>query len=321
MHRNLKLLVTNNKIIPKDNIKIIPKENVDNEDFCYQYQINNKNIEKDHKMNFRNLCFKNIPYIRTIEISEIKQNLNKEAVLIEYRKFPHIEFLIRNAINKLGTSWSFTVICGTINYEYVCNMCLQISPNIKVIKTNYENINTNTYSKMLASLDFWNLLNGEKILIYQEDSIIFKNNIDEFLEYDYIGAPWSKEQEEFGLKNTLLKFIDIDKYICVGNGGLSLRTKKIMIDVINKRSIDKIQPINSSIMNKGEVVPEDLYFSKTIQDFNLGKVADWNTAFKFSSECFYNPDSFGGHAWWHGTSKKTFCSLEWQEPLKVLLGL
>ena len=308
MHRNLKLLINNNKPTPKN------EPTSDIQEFCNQYQITDKNIEKDHKMNFRYLCFKNIPNIRKIIIPEIKQNLSNEAVLIEYRKFPHIEFQIRNAINKLGVTWSYTVICGIINYEYVSTMCNQISPNIKVIKTNYENMNTNTYSKMLASLDFWNLLNGDKILIYQEDSIIFKSNIDDFLKYDYIGAPWSKEQEEFGLKNTLLKFIDINKYTCVGNGGLTLRSKKTMMDVINKRSIDEIRPINFTIMNKGEVVAEDLYFSKTIQDFNLGKVADWDTAFKFSSECFYNPDSFGGHAWWHGTSKKTLYSLEWQEP-------
>ena len=38
--------------------------------------------------------------------------------------------------------------------------------------------------------DFWNLFASKKILIHQEDSIIFKNNINDFLKYDYIGAPW-----------------------------------------------------------------------------------------------------------------------------------
>jgi hypothetical protein len=309
MQRNLKLLINNNKIVAKDN-----NNNIDNESFCNQYKVKLDDLKKDHKMNFRYLCFKNIPYMKNIIVPEIKQNLIKEAVMIEYRKFPHIEFLIRNAINKLGPTWSYTVICGIINYDYICEMCMTISPNIKVIKTNYENLNQNTYSKIIASLDFWNLLMGEKILIYQEDSIIFKNNIDDFLHYDFIGAPWSKEHNKVGYTNDLLVYIDIDKYICVGNGGLSLRTKKCMIDVINKRSIHDIKPIDSTILDKDEVVAEDLYFSKTIQDFNLGKVADWDTAFKFSTECFYNPDSFGGHAWWHGTSKENEFSLKWQEP-------
>ena len=32
------------------------------------------------------------------------------------------------------------------------------------------------------------MFNGEKLLIYQEDSCIFHNNYQEFLKYDYIGA-------------------------------------------------------------------------------------------------------------------------------------
>jgi adenine-specific DNA-methyltransferase len=41
-----------------------------------------------------------------------------------------------------------------------------------------------------------NLLKGEKILIHQEDSIIFKNNIMDFINFDYIGAPWPKNQDD-----------------------------------------------------------------------------------------------------------------------------
>lgn len=53
-------------------------------------------------------------------------------------------------------------------------ICSLISSKIKVIKTNFDNVSASDYSKFLSSLEFWNLLNGEKILIYQEDSIIFK---------------------------------------------------------------------------------------------------------------------------------------------------
>ena len=33
-------------------------------------------------------------------------------------------------------------------------------------------------------------------------------------------------------------------------------------------------------------------------DFNIGLVADWNTAYNFSSESLYNPESLGGHCYW-----------------------
>jgi hypothetical protein len=71
-------------------------------------------------------------------------------------------------------------------------MCSSISENIKIIKLNYDNIALKTYSEILTSVDFWNLFKGEKILIHQEDSLIFRDNIKEFIQWDYIGAPWPK---------------------------------------------------------------------------------------------------------------------------------
>jgi hypothetical protein len=60
---------------------------------------------------------------------------------------------------------------------------------------------------------------NDYILLVQNDS--FVTNIEkwtnDFLEYDYIGAPWTKQQAlEWGLKNR------------VGNGGFSLRSKKFL---------------------------------------------------------------------------------------------
>jgi hypothetical protein len=44
--------------------------------------------------------------------------------------------------------------------------------------------------------------------------------------------------------------------------------------------------------------PEDVYFSKNMQELNIGQVADWNSASEFSSESYYNKNSFGGHKFW-----------------------
>jgi hypothetical protein len=167
-------------------------------------------------------------------------------------------------------------------------MCKNISPNIKIIKLNYDNMTQQEYSNFLTTKYFWNLLNGEKILIYQEDSIIFKNNIKDFLHFDYIGAPFPKSSN--------------DTPNCVGNGGLSLRTKIKMLEVIEKYSIYELN-IESSTMRYMSMTnllqpPEDVYFSKNMQENNIGDVADWETAFKFSSESVFNPDSFGGHQFW-----------------------
>ena len=240
------------------------------------------------KEQFRVICEENIPYIRNIDLPIITKNNPLEAVLIEYRIFPHMEFLIRNAMIKLGDKWSHTVVCGNLNYDFMVSMCANISPEITVIKTDYDNLNLYTYNSLLASKSFWEMFAGEKILLYQEDSCIFKSNIDDFLQWDYIGAPWLKTQN--------------DTPNCVGNGGFSLRTRQCMIDVIDRISIYDTNITSSTsdyMRNSGMTVcPEDVYFSKNMQDYGIGKVADWDSAFAFSSESVYNGDSFGGHNFW-----------------------
>ena len=261
--------------------------------FCKIYKTNKNDVKKNDKIRFRFECFKYNYMMRCIEIPDITIGTNWEAVLIEYRCFPHISFLLMNAILKLGSKWSFTIICGNLNYEFMKKVCSKISNNIKIIKTDYDNLMPNDYNIFLTSIDFWNLLHGSKILIYQEDSFIFKNNIEEFIQWDFIGAPWPKNTN--------------DTPNCVGNGGLSLRTKQKMIDVIKKI------PIQNTLMNESTKIymrnnnltycPEDVYFSLNMQKFNIGKVATFDAAFNFSSESLHNPNSFGGHNFWISDTK------------------
>jgi hypothetical protein len=256
--------------------------------FYKKYNIDKNDIKISEHIQFRFECFKYNYIIKHFKIPKLEKNLINEAVLIEYRCFPHLEFLIRNAILNLGKKWSYTVICGNLNYNFIKDICDLISPNIKIIKTKYNNLNQNEYSKFLASIEFWNYLVGEKILIYQEDSFIFKKNISDFLEWDFIGAPFPKNT------NSTPNF--------VGNGGLSLRTKKSMIDVINKISIENTEIYESTKIymknNNLTICPEDVYFSLNMQKYGIGKVSDFENAYKFSSESISNPNSFGGHKFW-----------------------
>jgi hypothetical protein len=278
----------------------------------YNKQILKKRLNKreifdtiqQHNEIFRVICEEKISYIKNIELPDIKKNNPYEAVLIEFRCFPHLEFLIRNTMIKLGDKWSHTVVCSNLNYDFMITMCANISSEITVIKTDYDNLNQSTYNLMLASKVFWELFAGEKILLYQEDSCIFKSNIDDFMQWDYIGAPWPNHQN--------------DSLNGVGNGGFSLRTRQCMLDVIDKVSIcdTKIETSTLEYMqNIGiTICLENVYFSKNMQDYIIGKVADWDSSYAFCTESIYNEDSFGGNNFW-------ISDKNWKERIYRLIDL
>ena len=71
----------------------------------------------DPKVKFRYFCFKYINYIRNITLPAFKEVSNFEAVLVEFRCFPHLEFIIRNNILKLCIRYLFTYFSKNKNYS------------------------------------------------------------------------------------------------------------------------------------------------------------------------------------------------------------
>jgi hypothetical protein len=110
------------------------------------------------------------------------------------------------------------------------------------------------------------MLNGEKILIYQSDSLIFNSNINDFLHYDYIGTPF--------INNSVILAKNP-----VGNGGLSLRSKKAMLDVLDNSKFDrKYSKIAERyrLANKLDNIPEDV-FIEIVRLLNKKKIMDLST--------------------------------------------
>jgi len=227
-------------------------------------------------------CLQKLGKIRKIPM-KIKPFSIYQTALIEFRPLPHLEYLIRNTIIHLPT-WSHTVVCGLQNYD----MIHAWFPTLSLIKLPIYNILASEYSKLLLDERFWNLFHGKKLLIYQEDSMLFHGKFEPFLLYDYIGAPWPEYQN--------------DNSLGVGNGGFSLRTKKCMIECLQKQPVDTFIPSSSTLeymKNTNSIcVPEDVYFTKTMIDKNIGVVAPRDVARSFSQETMKSDNPFGGHQYW-----------------------
>ena len=124
-------------------------------------------------------------------------------------------------------------------------------------------------------------------MIFEEN----KNNINLFLEYDYVGAPWSW--------NNL-----------VGNGGLSLRKKNKMLEILKSKESDK---------KNGN---EDEFFSYDIDNKITYNVPNYEMAKMFSVETEFYEKPFGIHNCWTHLSKNNINFLTNKYPeLKELMKL
>lgn len=246
------------------------------------------------KNKFRYLCNKMNNYVINLDLPNFMEEGDKEAILIDFSCRPHLEFLLRNCILKLGSDWCHTFICCENNYEHAKSMCNRISPKIKVIKMlENKQPSLSEYYKMLLSEEFWKSLRGEKVFIYQEDSMIFKSNIDEFLKYDYIAPPWPvyMNETESG----------------VGNGAFSLRSKGIMLNILETFCIETTSFGESTkqfmLENDLTSYPEDIFFCKHLEEKKIGFLPSAKIATSFACEYTKNIESFGGQSFWYGDEK------------------
>jgi len=95
--------------------------------------------------------------------------------------------------------------------------------NIKVIKI--DKLDYINYSRFIV-YELYKYIKTEFVLIIQDDGFVVNPESwsDEFLNYDYIGAPFPIPQ-----KNDMVSYRDPFGVLQrVGNGGFSLRTKKIL---------------------------------------------------------------------------------------------
>lgn len=272
------------------NTKLLYKQNMINL-FCKIYDIQKEELVENNCNNinyFRYICFKYNDFIKHIELPKVPKKSNFETVLIEFHNFPHLEFLIRNSIIKLGKKWAHTVICGNKNYQFILNLCKSISININIIRLNVDDMPPSQYNAFLMSHNFWNMISGGKILIYNENTIILNKNIDNFIEYDYIGAPFAKSQN--------------DTPNLVGYGDFSLRTPSVMVKILKTVSPSETIFNSSTIeyMQKHDLSspPEYVYYSKNAQELGMGVVANYEAANDFCCNSKFNDISFGARNIW-----------------------
>jgi len=175
-----------------------------------------------------------------------------------------------------NTNTSLYIYHSELNKDYLNNI-IETWENVQLISICKMNINVNEYNEILKSAEFWRKIKSEYVLIFQTDTMLFKQIPDEFYKYDFIGALNIMYNKYYGL-----------------NGGLSLRKVKVMENIC-LNNFDKSN------------VNEDIYFYVNLKLIN-GILPTNEVTEKFALEAVFTPQTnilCGVHAFWMHHNKNT----------------
>lgn len=200
---------------------------------------------------FDNFVKRNSWLIKKYPVRKTLPNCKYFLVIVEPRLHINFEFVCKTMLRFTNDEWGLHIFHGNQNEEFVKGF-FKDDPNIIYTNLNKPNLTIENYNDILTSVWFYEQINSDHFLIFQTDSCLLKEGVNEFIEYDYIGAPWPHQQNK------------------VGNGGFSLRSKEFCLKICKtvRRNVREY---------------EDMYFSKNGMNINAN-IADYSTACKFSCE-------------------------------------
>ena len=148
------------------------------------------------------------------------------------------------------------------------------------------------YNTFLKDEQFWKRLQDQgfqKCLVVQDDGMLVNSdNLDEYIKYDYVGAPWADAQDNTYIK----KYINSD---LVGNGGFSMRDVAKSYQVCCTFQKEK----NELFYHNINEIPEDVYFVKCFKKMgDAARVAPFALARRFSVEQVFQHKPCGFHKFW-----------------------
>lgn len=206
------------------------------------------------------------------------------AIIVEPRKHRALSFVLHNFLHNLSDEWNIIIFHGNQNIEFIDailkNELQQYIHRISLENLHVDNLSIHDYNKLfVTNRDFYDKIPTEMFLVFQTDTMIFEKNkqlINIFLDYDYVGAPWNHHP--------------INRET-VGNGGLSLRRKSKMLEIMEKSPYKHL--------------PEDVFFSCPLNvsinkpTFELAKI--------FSVEETFSIITFGCHQVWNQPTWNEMC--------------
>lgn len=164
--------------------------------------------------------------------SSLINNSDKVMVIVETRCIDILEYVLKNFLFYLQKNgWNLMIFHGYENESYVKNI-IKGWNNVILYNLEVYDFSLSDYDILLTSLNFWDKIPFENILMFQSDTLLLSDKIEEFIQYDYCDTPQDHKI----------------------NNGLSFRKKSVMISCITK------------YLNKCGNKNESIFFSQNISN-------------------------------------------------------
>ncbi|KAJ5038644.1 uncharacterized protein L3040_006324 [Drepanopeziza brunnea f. sp. 'multigermtubi'] len=219
----------------------------------------------------------------------------KLAFLVETRPLPHLPALFAHMTSIIPPEWTFKFMGGLEAHTF-----MRASPTIARmeaagkltfidIPANYSLKSRQTISEMFTDPHLYGeiLHPAEHLLVWQPDSIFCANaptTINDFLDWDWVGAPWGKN-DAYG-----------------GNGGLSLRKVSRIMDVLVNKT-----------RKHGDGALEDLWLCRELHALPGQHMPNASVSKTFSVESVWDDRPLGYHIGWMGVHHEQI----WDKPEQV----
>lgn len=220
--------------------------------------------------------------VRSLPVPVIPVNADCSVVLMEPRLHLHLEYVLRNVLHFVGRGWGLEIFAGPENWDYLHTLTKDWGA-VRFHDLQSDNLSGIQYNSIKKSADTWHKINAETVCWVELDCLLCRPGIAEFLEWDYVGAPWRADMA-------------ISPNCRVGNGGLSVRNRSAMLRISEEQD-------GVPIPNPSVIYTEDLYFCINMQLCNQEqpgnfKIPDVETAARFCVESIYSPSPVGLHKTW-----------------------
>ncbi|TGO64799.1 hypothetical protein BOTNAR_0084g00310 [Botryotinia narcissicola] len=234
----------------------------------------------------------------------------KLAFMVETRPLPHLPLQLTHMTSVIPQEWTFKFMGSNASINYLLGFHhlrdLVASNKLTLVPlSSYWDVSSReSISQMFTDPELYKSLSpAEHLLVFQPDSIFCTKaptTLNDFIKYDYIGAPWSSYSTHGG------------------NGGLSLRRVSSILRLLET---ERRKP--------GDGALEDLWLSTGLNKLEGSKMANAAVSKTFSVESVWDEAPLGYHIGWLGVHHEQI----WDKPeyvshimnyfpeVKIILGM